>query len=469
MLFPPTYFNTRNLIIGAAIGVLLAISIAVGIIINQNGTLVALASTPTPTKTSTPIPTATFTETATPTATHTAMPTSTATATSTSTPTPSSTATSTDTPTPIPPTPTLTITPVLSEPAVISETVALSGTTSLTTTVNTSQTVPLTNSDVISPTGPPPPTPTPVPRTIFVPADIPERGQVNDHLWFTRPFTPAYSTWGSYYYPYGTNGRGQYFWHYGIDIQNSHGTPIVAVGDGKVVRAGPDDAGNLLGPWPDFYGQAIVIEHDQRWQDRPVFSLYGHVSRALVSVGQPVKAGQVIAEVGQLGVALGPHLHLEIRVDGLTYNDTRNPDLWLKPDSGFGVIAGRVVDHQGYFVPQQLVTLHRASDPSRFWRQTYTYPDNEVNSDEELVETFTFSDVPTGLYLLKTFFDGRQLTIPLAVKNGEVTFVAMEQIEPPPPPKISAPPTDPPPSSENPSPEDTSSEDTTTTEEASSN
>ena len=152
-------------------------------------------------------------------------------------------------------------------------------------------------------------------------------------------------------------------------------------------------------PWPDFYGQALIIEHDQTWQEQPVYTLYGHVSKLLVQVGQQVKAGDPIAEVGQLGVALGPHLHLEVRVGDITYEDTRNPDLWIRPDPDFGVIVGRVVDHQNYFVPQQLVTLHRADNPSTFWRQTFTYPDNIVNTDENFVETFSFSDVPAGSYL----------------------------------------------------------------------
>jgi murein DD-endopeptidase MepM/ murein hydrolase activator NlpD len=272
----------------------------------------------------------------------------------------------------------------------------------------------------------------------MVPLDIPDYRKAEDHFWFTRPFTNAFNTWGSYYYPYGTNGRGKYFWHSGIDIQNPQGTTIVAVGDGLVTFAGPDDQ-IAIGPWPDFYGQAVIIEHDRRWQNQPVYTLYGHVSRVLVQVGQQVKAGDPIAEVGQLGVAVGPHLHLEVRVGAGTYFDVRNPDFWIRPDPGYGVIAGRVVDHQNYYVPQQLVTLHRADEPSRFWRETFTYPDNVLSPDENYVETFTFSDVLVGSYLLKTFFDGRQLTVPITVTNRATSFVVLQQTQPPPPPKAPTP------------------------------
>jgi len=278
-----------------------------------------------------------------------------------------------------------------------------------------------------------------VPRTIQVPADLPDYTQAKEHFWFTRAFTDAFATWGSYYYPYGTNGRGQYFWHRGIDIQNPQGTPILAAGAGTVVHAGPDIE-KQLGPWPDFYGQAVVIEHTQLWQGQPVYSLYGHVSEVLVQPGQQVQTGDVIARVGQLGVALGPHLHFEVRLGAATYNDTRNPDLWVRPDFGYGVVAGRVVDYQNFFVPQQLVTLHRAQTPGKFWRQTFTYPDNIVNSDEELGETFTFSDVPVGRYLLKTFFDGRQITLPITVTNRATTFALLQQTQPPPLPRPTPPP-----------------------------
>jgi murein DD-endopeptidase MepM/ murein hydrolase activator NlpD len=263
-------------------------------------------------------------------------------------------------------------------------------------------------------------------------------------LWFTRPFTEAYPNWGSFYYPYGTNGNGQYLWHFGIDIQSFQGQPIVAVGDGRVVHAGPDTtAQTQLGPWTNFYGQAVLIEHHQRWDNRPVYTLYGHVSRVLVGVGQEIKAGQPIALVGGLGVATGPHLHLEVRVGGTTYYDARNPDLWVRPDPGYGVIAGRVVDYQNFLVPVQLVTLHRANESKRSWRQIFTYPDHEVKSDDKRVETFTFADVPAGQYLLKTTFDGHQLMVPVTVKDGATSFVELKQTQPP---KVepALPPADPP-------------------------
>jgi len=433
LLFPTIDSQLLKIAIGLIIGLVVTGLVVVVFGLSQLGQLSAAVPTATPTKT----PTQLTTPTATPSKTATNTPT--ATATNTPTPTETGTATATPTFTPIPSTPTpllptATFTPILTDTL----TVEVASEPALTTTLTLTQTENLTATQPITPIGTPTPTPTPVPRTVPVPTDIPDYTQAEAHFWFTRPFTQAYQTWGSFYYPYGTNAGGQYFWHRGVDIQNPQGTTIVAAGDGTVIHAGPDTP-RALGPWPDFYGQAIMIEHHQRWVDLPVFTLYGHVSKALVREGQQVKIGEPIAEVGQLGVALGPHLHLEVRLGAITYNDTRNPDLWVRPDQGFGVIAGRVVDYQNYFVPQQLVTLHRANNPGTFWRQTFTYPDNVVNSDDEYVETFTFADVPAGSYLIKTFFDGRQLTVPITVTNQATAFVLLRQTEPPPPPKAPTP------------------------------
>lgn len=437
MLFPTVDRQIITIIIGLGLGLIVTILVIITFALSQAGQFAMLAPTPTPTKT------ATILATPTPTASSTLSPTPSATLTSTPTltPTPSPTDTSTPTATPVPPTstpvpPTSTFTPTITNTLAITTTEPVE----ITLIPNLTATLALTEPaailtplrQIITPTvGTPTPTATPVPRTVLVPTNIPDYTQAEDHFWFTRPFTDAYRTWGSYYYPYGTNGRGQYFWHRGIDIENPQGTTILAVGDGTVVRAGPDNL-EPFGPWLDFYGQAVIIEHTQTWQDLPVYTLYGHVSKLLVQVGQQVKTGDPIAEVGQLGVALGPHLHLEVRVGDLTYEDTRNPDLWVRPDPDFGVVAGRVVDYQNYFVPQQLVTLHQANSPSTFWRQTFTYPDNIVNSDENFGETFSFSDVPVGNYLVKTFFDGRQLTVPITVTNQATTFVLLHQPEAPP-------------------------------------
>jgi murein DD-endopeptidase MepM/ murein hydrolase activator NlpD len=102
--------------------------------------------------------------------------------------------------------------------------------------------------------------------------------------------------------------------HYGVDIANSIGTPIYAVTDGVVRRAGPATG----------FGQAVYVLGDDGY-----VTVYGHVNRYFVSVGERVTAGEEIAEVGNRGQSTGPHLHFEVHSGGQLYSNQMNPVPWL--------------------------------------------------------------------------------------------------------------------------------------------
>ncbi len=87
--------------------------------------------------------------------------------------------------------------------------------------------------------------------------------------------------------------------HEGIDLPAPVGTPVFAAADGTVVYAGHGVRG---------YGNLVVIKHTG-----DLLTVYAHNSALLVSQGQPVRAGDRIALVGQSGHATGPHLHFEVR------------------------------------------------------------------------------------------------------------------------------------------------------------
>lgn len=89
--------------------------------------------------------------------------------------------------------------------------------------------------------------------------------------------------------------------HPGIDLHAEYGEPIRACLGGTIVTAG----------WMGGYGNAVVIDHGGG-----MATLYGHQSRLNVSVGQQVNAGDVIGFVGSTGYSTGPHLHLEVRING---------------------------------------------------------------------------------------------------------------------------------------------------------
>jgi len=95
---------------------------------------------------------------------------------------------------------------------------------------------------------------------------------------------------------------GTYKYHSGTDIAAPTGASILAAASGTVIMAGYNAGG---------YGNYVVIDHGGG-----VTTLYAHASSLCVSTGQFVSQGQLIAKVGSTGMSTGPHLHLEVQVNG---------------------------------------------------------------------------------------------------------------------------------------------------------
>jgi len=102
--------------------------------------------------------------------------------------------------------------------------------------------------------------------------------------------------------PFG--GRGSEF-HDGVDIAAPYGTAIRATADGKVEQSG----------WNGNYGVSVTLYHRDG-----IETMYGHMSRTAVSVGQTVKKGQVIGYEGSTGRATGAHVHYEVIIHGNSVN-----------------------------------------------------------------------------------------------------------------------------------------------------
>jgi len=203
---------------------------------------------------------------------------------------------------------------------------------------------------------------------------------------------------------------------------NPAGTPVLAAAAGMVIVAG-NDLEIIYGLKPDFYGNLVIQELDQRFQGRPVYLLYGHLSQVTVGAGQHLEPGDALGLVGMSGVAIGNHLHLEVRLGANDYDSTRNPVLWLEPEPGQGVIAGLVLDASGQPIPEIPVTFFRASEPDKWWRQIQTYANEEVNADDQLGENFALGYVPAGEYLIKVKIGDKSFVRPVAVQAGEIAFV----------------------------------------------
>ena len=103
----------------------------------------------------------------------------------------------------------------------------------------------------------------------------------------------------------GRNLWGSYDFHLGIDIAVPYGTGIKAADGGTVIKAG----------WSGSYGNLVAIRHDNGY-----VTYYAHNSSILVSVGQKVYQGQIIAKAGMTGNASGPHCHFEVRINGTSVN-----------------------------------------------------------------------------------------------------------------------------------------------------
>lgn len=98
--------------------------------------------------------------------------------------------------------------------------------------------------------------------------------------------------------------------HTGLDIANSTGTPIVPITSGTVTYAGRKGS----------YGNMVIINHGKNASGQKIETYYAHCSKLNVNVGDVVNENTIIALVGSTGNSTGPHLHLEIRIDGKAVN-----------------------------------------------------------------------------------------------------------------------------------------------------
>ena len=218
-----------------------------------------------------------------------------------------------------------------------------------------------------------------------------------EHHWLRRPIELSDDKihWVDRTYPYGSTQWNTRSVHLGVEFVNPRFTPVYAAEAGRVVFAG-EDADVLVGPYKGYYGNVIILAHDFRSLDnRPVFTLYAHLDRVEVENGQEVQDGQRLGRVGSSGIALGAHLHFEVRVDDpFDYQLTRNPALWLQYYIDHGMIAGFVHDAEGEAIEGRRIVV-RSDD---VYREVFTYGAGRVNRDPVWGENFTVSDLPQGSY-----------------------------------------------------------------------
>ena len=239
-----------------------------------------------------------------------------------------------------------------------------------------------------------------------------------DHFYFVRPIGADQVNWPLAKYRYG----GVFFAneaHTGVDIPAPKGTPVLAAGSGTVIWGGYGlyDKGD---PLNDPYGLAIAIKHDFGYQEQALYTIYGHMDKIFFFRGQRVETGDQIGLVGETGNVTGPHLHFEVRIGDNTFFVSRNPELWMAPPQGWGILAARMVDNDG--VPLERHTLNlRSMETNQYWT-VETYGKGTVNEDPYYHENLVIGDLPAGNYEVWTDYDSTVYKIILKIEPGKVTF-----------------------------------------------
>jgi murein DD-endopeptidase MepM/ murein hydrolase activator NlpD len=244
--------------------------------------------------------------------------------------------------------------------------------------------------------------------------------QPHDHFYLRRPIPSDHPYRINSEYRYGNTDSGNEPTHTGIDIVADRGTPVVAAGDGEVVWTGyglyrgiHDDS--------DPYGLAVAIRHTFGYEGQTLYTIYAHLDRIDVWLGQQVRAGDEIGVVGMTGHATGPHLHFEVRLGENRYFNTRDPELWMVSPQGWGVLAGRILDSFGRPIDEGLVEITRKETGDVI--DVLTYAPDTVHPDDYYGEDFVVSDLPEGVYEVYISYAGHPFKTELYVHPGMTNLV----------------------------------------------
>lgn len=249
---------------------------------------------------------------------------------------------------------------------------------------------------------------------------------LDGHFLFQRPIGSTGKQSIERSYPYGSTQGGLLEVHHGVEFYNAQGTPILAAADGKVVFAGNDKLA-LLAWVTGYYGNVVVIEHHFPGFPQTFYTLYAHQYKINVTVGQEVKAGEQIGQVGATGTARGSHLHFEVRLANDDYKSNRNPELWLLPLPGTGVLAGRIEDAQGGLL-KGTINIQRMENGvlapfSVASAETYAIAPQPVNADDVFKENFVVGELPAGDYRLTLLSNGKLYEQMIKIEAGKLTLV----------------------------------------------
>jgi hypothetical protein len=268
-----------------------------------------------------------------------------------------------------------------------------------------------------------PPSPTPVSTKTPCKPLVEDFCITDGHFIFQRPIAHSENDSVDTTYRYASTANGAREPHHGVEFLNQYGTAVQAAADGVVIFAGPD-AEAVYSPWVNFYGNVIVIEHEN-----DLFTLYAHLSKIDVQAGDVVQVGEKIGEVGQSGVATGSHLHFEVRRgDVENYLSTQNPELWLAPERDernlqYGTLMLSIMDAESQHQLAEL-TIARYSKSSGEPEKVFyldTYAKELANGAENAV----MSGLKAGRYRIALKLNGQLYERWVEVQSGKLTQIVI--------------------------------------------
>jgi murein DD-endopeptidase MepM/ murein hydrolase activator NlpD len=133
-----------------------------------------------------------------------------------------------------------------------------------------------------------------------------------------------------------------------------------------------------------------------------------------------VKTGDTLGLVGTTRMTTGPHLHFEVRMETNSYFATYNPELWLSPPQGWGVLAGQLLNENGSLLTGQDVEV-RNQDTRQKW-VVRSYGNQTVNSDPYYQENLALSDLPAGNYEITIHYLDDDNRLEIKIFPGAVSY-----------------------------------------------
>lgn len=249
---------------------------------------------------------------------------------------------------------------------------------------------------------------------------IPFALSLHDHFYLDRPIGVDSVNWPLPEYRYGYEESETENPHTGVDIDAPLHTPILAAADGKVVFTGYGLAlgkGNKKDP----YGLAVVIRHSFAFEGNSILTVYAHMEKITVAVGDYVKAGQQIGKVGITGNTSGPHVHFEVRLEKEDKYTIQNPELWMSPPIDSGILVGQIKDDYGYFMTGKEIWVKSASGEKNW--TIYTYASQTMNNDAYYNENLVLSDLPAGQYEITFLNNYKYNKFTFKISPGAVTCI----------------------------------------------